>query len=226
MEITQAIEGQLRAALWECTPPAFATHITEGPIIHEVLRLLEADVNAYVAKDPACGGQPATIVSSYTSFKALPHYRLAHAIDSALPLGNSAEAAAYAFLITSRGKLLSGADIHHRCKIGRRFVLDHGMGTVIGETSQIGDDCYVLGGVTLGATGIANNPSGKRHPTLGHRVQVGAGARIFGAIRIGNDVFIGPDCTVTHDLAPGSRVLVRQRMQVIRDGQRQHAELA
>ena len=100
------------------------------------------------------------------------------------------------------------------------------MGTVIGETAVIGDDCYILGGVTLGASGIADNPRAKRHPTLGNRVQVGAFAQIFGPIHVGDDVFIGPHCTVTHDVAARSRVVLQSRVQVIRAGAGSVAETA
>ena len=79
-------------------------------------------------------------------------------------------------------------------------MLDHAVGTVIGETCVIGDDAYILGGVTLGAAGIANNPATARHPRLGDRVQVGAFARILGRVTIGDDVFIGPHCTITQDV--------------------------
>ena len=79
--------------------------------------------------------------------------------------------------------VLSGAEIHPAARIGRRFVLDHGYGTVIGETCEIGHDCYILCGVTLGARGIANNPDGKRHPRLGNNVEVGSGARVLGYVR-------------------------------------------
>ena len=145
-----------------------------------------------------------------------PHYRLAHAIDARADRAQDCEAIAlYASMISSRGKVLSGAELHHKCRIGKRFVLDHGIGTVLGESSSIGDDCYLLGGVTLGARGIANNPKGKRHPSIGNRVQVGAFSRIFGAVSIGDDVFIGPHCTITEDIPAGSRVTLRTSVQIV-----------
>jgi serine O-acetyltransferase len=88
------------------------------------------------------------------------------------------------------------------------------VGTVFGETAKIGDDCYILGGVTLGACGISNNINGKRHPTIGNRVQVGAFSRIFGTVNIGDDVFIGPHCTITEDISENSRVILRTSLQV------------
>jgi serine O-acetyltransferase len=126
------------------------------------------------------------------------------------------ESSYYASLVSSRGKMLSGAELHPRCSIGKRFVLDHGVGTVFGETAVVGDDCYVLGGVTLGAIGIAANPCGKRHPTIGNRVQIGAFARIFGCVNIGDDVFIGSHCTVTSDVPAGSKVALRSCVQIVK----------
>lgn len=84
--------------------------------------------------------------------------------------------------------------------------MDHGFGTVICETTEIGDDCYLLDSVTLGASGIAGNPSGQRHPSIGHRVEIGAFARIFGCIHIGDDVFIGPHCVIKEDVPARSAI--------------------
>jgi serine O-acetyltransferase len=128
----------------------------------------------------------------------------------------AAEANMQAAIISNRGKLLSGAEIHHRCTIGRRFILDHGIGAVIGETTHIGDDCYVLGGVVLGATGISGNPFGKRHPTLGNRVQVGSFSSIFGPVSIGDDVFIGPHCVIKDDVPANAIVTLKSELQVVR----------
>ncbi len=218
-DIAGVLRAQLHAALWECTPPRFAARIVASDGLDNVVRDLTLDAEAYQKKDPACQGDPLTVIRAYTSFKAVLHYRLAHALCKGAPAhcwGDSSEMADYASIISSRGKLLSGADIHHRSQVGRRFVLDHGVGTVIGETTEIGDDCYILGGVTLGARGIADNPQAKRHPTLGDRVQVGAFTQVFGPAHIGDDVFIGPHCTVTQDIPAGSRAVIESRLQVIR----------
>jgi serine O-acetyltransferase len=147
------------------------------------------------------------------------HYRLARAIEE---LANSStedglKLCSVAALISDRGKLLSGAEIHARAKIARRFVLGHGYGTVIGETAELGDDCYVLGGVTIGAVGIAGNAVGKRHPTIGSRVEIGAFSRVLGAVCVGDDVFIGPYCVVKDDIASCSRVIMNTSTQVTRN---------
>lgn len=215
---TKAITAQLHAALWECCQPEYVRQIDRTPLLHDTALELADDADAFASKDPASGGDPLRIIQTYTSFKALLHYRLAHKMDLQFAEDDDdlyRDLPLYASLVSSRGKLLSGAELHLRCKIGKRFVLDHGVGTVFGETSQIGDDCYVLGGVTLGSCGIANNPDGKRHPTIGNRVQIGAFARVFGAITIGDDVIVGPQCTITKDVLSCSTVKLRTSIQVV-----------
>lgn len=104
----------------------------------------------------------------------------------------------------------TGTEIHPEAVIGRRFVIDHGWGTVIGQTAKIGDDCYLLNDVTLGGRAVANAPDGKRHPTIGDRVQICARAKVFGPVVVGDDCFIGPDVTISTDLPAGTRVLASQ----------------
>lgn len=102
--------------------------------------------------------------------------------------------------ITSHlGRFFTGIEIHPGATIGRRLFIDHGMGVVIGETAVIGDDCTLYQGVTLGGTG---KQRGKRHPTLGDRVVVGVGAKILGAVTIGNDAKIGGGAVVLRDVPP------------------------
>jgi serine O-acetyltransferase len=219
-ESEQAIAHLMRAALMECTPPDVTRIVTAHGCFAQACLLAHEDLHAFCSKDPAQQGSASAVLVGSTSFKATLHYRLAHALIAMAGIGPHARAdmEAYASLVANRGKLLSGAEIHPRCAIGRRFILDHGWGSVIGETSVIGNDCYLLGGVTLGATGISGNPAGKRHPTLGDRVQIGAFARLFGDIRVGSDVFIGTHCCVTHDIAPHSVVTLRSQTQVVRSG--------
>jgi serine O-acetyltransferase len=224
-ESYQAVATLLRAALMECTPPKLTRAILAHPCFTHACNVAHEDLHAFVSKDPAQRGSWHATLAGSTSYKATLHYRLAHALltINSLDTFSRQEWEAYASLICNRGKLLSGAEIHPRSEIGRRFILDHGWGVVIGETSVIGDDCYMLGGVTLGAAGIAGNSSVKRHPTLGDRVQIGAFARIFGNIHVGNDVFIGTHCCVTHSNASGSIVTLRSETQVVRDGAAPHA---
>lgn len=220
MSLRQAIESQISAALWECCSPAYVRLVKADGMIDEVLEELMEDAGTFATKDPASKGDPFRIVQTYTSFRAVLHYRVAHAMVSTQ--ADSNQASCYASLVSSRGKLLSGAELHPCCHIGQRFVLDHGIGTVFGETASVGDDCYVLGGVTLGANGIAGNPQGKRHPSIGNRVQLGAFARIFGSVTIGDDVFVGPHCVISDDVLAGSKVTLRSNLQVVTPVQKIH----
>jgi serine O-acetyltransferase len=106
--------------------------------------------------------------------------------------------------IAEHGRFATGIEIHPGAKIGRGLVIDHGMGIVIGETAEIGDDCLLYHGVTLGAT---KNLKAKRHPTLGARVVVGAGAKILGDITIGEGARIGANAVVVKDVPPGATAL-------------------
>jgi serine O-acetyltransferase len=214
MEEIQAINVQLKAALWECCSPAFAQEISDSLLLKNIAKEVLVDASTFAAKDPAASNNILRILHGYTSFKAILHYRLAHALITRA--SKSLEIISYADFISSRGKLLSGAEIHNQSIIGRRFILDHGVGTVIGETAIIGDDCYILGGVTLGAVGIAGNQNCKRHPTIGNKVQIGAFARIFGCVHVGEGSFIGPHCIITQDIPVNSIVTVRTTLQVIR----------
>lgn len=106
--------------------------------------------------------------------------------------------------VSEFARWLTGIEIHPGAKIGRRLVIDHGMGVVIGETAEIGDDCIIFHGVTLGGTKF--DPV-KRHPTLGNKVLIGAGAKILGPILIGDGVRVGANSVVTKDIPAGSTVV-------------------
>ncbi|OEC39058.1 serine acetyltransferase [Pseudomonas sp. 1D4] len=182
-------------------------------IMEATVQQVAEDLQAYAARDPASCGRTGLILETYASFKAILFHRLAHQVWLH---GGLAEREIIAHKLASAGKLQSGAEIHPAARIGRRFVLDHGFGTVIGETCEIGDDCYLLAGVTLGASGIADNPGGKRHPRLGNGVEVGAGARILGAVSIGDNVFISPACVITRDVPANTRVSIVNQLQMQR----------
>jgi len=107
-------------------------------------------------------------------------------------------------LISQIGRFTTGIEIHPGARIGRRFFIDHGMGVVIGETTEIGDDVLLYQGVTLGGTG---KEKGKRHPTLGNRVVVGTGAKVLGNIRIGDGVKVGAGSVVIHPVPDHSTVV-------------------
>jgi serine O-acetyltransferase len=101
-------------------------------------------------------------------------------------------------------RLLTGIEIHPGARIGARLFIDHGFGVVIGETAEIGDDVLLYQGVTLGGTG---NERGKRHPTVGNRVVVGAGASVLGNIILGDDVKVGSGSVVVHSVPAGATVV-------------------
>ena len=103
--------------------------------------------------------------------------------------------------VSQWSRFWTGIEIHPGAKIGRRFVIDHGMGIVIGETAEIGDDCLIYHGVTLGGTG---KDKGKRHPTLGNNVLVGNGARILGPFTVGDNVRIAAGSVVLREVPPDS----------------------
>lgn len=179
-----------------------------------VAERLEEDLHHFARVDPAAHGDPQLILDSYSAFACILHHRLAHAVLMT-PIGDAVAARhRTARWLADQGKVMSGADIHPAARIGRRFVLDHAVGTVIGETAVIGDDCYMLGGVVLGARGISANPRGKRHPTIGHGVQIGGSARVLGPVTIGDGVFIAPHCIVTADVPSHTRVTVMNQLQL------------
>ncbi len=164
----------------------------------EVIDDICEDLASHVERDPAVLGEPLLVLTPNAPFVATLCHRVAHAIWQS---HDSPEKRRIAMAVSHFGRVLSGAEIHPAARIGRRFVLDHGTNTVIGATTVIGDDCYILNAVILGARGISENPQGKRHPTLGNRVQVGAFSRILGAIRVDDDVFIHPHSVVLTDVA-------------------------
>lgn len=106
--------------------------------------------------------------------------------------------------ISQVGRVFTGIEIHPGAKVGKRLFIDHGMGVVIGETAEVGDDVLIYQGATLGGTG---GERGKRHPTIGNRVVVGTGAAVLGNIRLGDDVKVGAGSVVVHSVPDGSTVV-------------------
>ncbi len=162
-------------------------------------RTLREDIAAFMARDPAARSQ-LEIVLCYPGLHALAFYRLANALWRR-------DVYLLARFISHIGRGLTGIEIHPGAKIGRRLVIDHGLGVVIGETSEIGDDVTLYQGVTLG--GIAPSVDAqsqvnvKRHPTLNNNVIVGSGAQILGPISIGEGARVGANAVVTKDIPPG-----------------------
>jgi len=143
------------------------------------------DYKAVFERDPAARSG-IEVVLAYPGFHAIFIHRINHVLwNWGIPI--------LPRLISHIGRFLTGIEIHPAAKIGPGFFIDHGMGVVIGETSEIGENCLLYQGVTLGGTG---KEKGKRHPTLASNVTVGAGAKILGAIRIGNNVTIGANSVI------------------------------
>lgn len=113
--------------------------------------------------------------------------------------------------VSEFARWLTGIEIHPGAKIGRRLVIDHGMGVVIGETAEIGDDCIIFHGVTLG--GVKFDPV-KRHPTIGRHVMIGSGAKILGPVTVGDNVRIGANAMVTKDV-PSDVTVVGNPAQIL-----------
>jgi len=147
-------------------------------------------------EDPAAKSR-LEIVLCYPGFHAILLHRVAHRFYRAnIPI--------LPRFVSQISRFLTGIEIHPGARIGRRFFIDHGMGVVIGETTEIGDDVLVYQGVTLGGTG---NEQGKRHPTLGNNVVVGTGAKVLGSITIGSHVKIGAGSVVVRPVPDYSTVV-------------------
>jgi serine O-acetyltransferase len=168
-----------------------------GPF-RRILAELRSDVAAIKTRDPAARDVGTfEILATWPGLHALLAYRLAHLLyDGGVPL--------LPRLIASLARSVTGIEIHPAAEIGERFVIDHGMGVVIGETAEIGDDVTLYQGVTLGGTGFA---TGKRHPTVQDNVTVGSGAKMLGPITIGHGAKIGANTVVIHDVPPNSTVV-------------------
>lgn len=158
----------------------------------EVIELARAIRN----RDPARPSWPETILC-YAGLHAVVWHRMAHGLWQMGLKG-------LARFVSHIGRFLTGIEIHPGAQIGRRFFIDHGMGVVIGETAEIGDDVLIYHGVTLG--GLSGSP-GKRHPTIGNGVAIGAGAQVLGPILVGDGARIGANAVVTKDVAPNCTVV-------------------
>lgn len=150
-------------------------------------------VKAYKARDPAARST-LEILLLYPGVKAVRAHRKAHwCYEHGLKF--------MARLISQRSRHRTGIEIHPGAKIGKRLVIDHGMGIVIGETAEIGDDCLIYHGVTLGGTG---KDVGKRHPTIGNNVLIGTGAKVLGPFKVGDNSRIAANSVVLSEIPPNS----------------------
>jgi serine O-acetyltransferase len=157
---------------------------------------LKEDINCVFQRDPAARNT-FEILTTYPGIHAVIMHRLSHRLWQA-------NWKWLARVLSTFMRWLTGIEIHPGAEIGRRFFIDHGMGVVIGETACVGDDCTLYHGVTLGGT---TWQQGKRHPTLGNDVVVGAGAKILGPITIGNGARIGSNAVVVKPVPDGATVV-------------------
>jgi len=172
-------------------------------------RLMREDIAAVLERDPAARSK-LEIVLLYSGLHALWWYRIHHWLWKHHWLF-------LARALSQFARWLTGVEIHPGAKIGRRFFIDHGMGVVIGETAEVGDDVTLYQGVTLGGTTL--NP-GKRHPTIGNGVVIGGGAKILGNIHIGDNCRIGAGSVVLRDVPADSTVVGVPGHIIFRNGKR------
>ena len=156
-----------------------------------MFKRLSETLGAYQARDPAARSK-LEIFLLYPGVHAIIFHRVSHWLFRH-------KLFFLARLNSQIARHLTGIEIHPGAKIGRRFVIDHGMGIVIGETTEIGDDCLIYHGVTLGGTG---KDHGKRHPTLGNNVMVSAGAKVLGPFKVGDGARIAANAVVLTEIPP------------------------
>lgn len=154
---------------------------------------LRETIQAYKERDPAARSS-VEILLLYPGVKAVRSHRKAHwCYEHGFKF--------LARFISQRSRRRTGIEIHPGAKIGRRLVIDHGMGIVIGETAEIGDDCLIYHGVTLGGTG---KDVGKRHPTIGNNVLIGTGAKVLGPFKVGDNSRIAANSVVLSEIPDNS----------------------
>jgi serine O-acetyltransferase len=174
-----------------------------------VFKHLKEDFKAVFERDPAVRNV-LEIVFCYPGFHAMLFHRVAHSLWQR----------GFYFLgrfVSHLGRFFTGIEIHPGAKIGRGFFIDHGMGVVIGETAEIGDNCTLYHGVTLGGTSWAKE---KRHPTLGNNVVIGSGAKILGPFKVGDNSKIGSNSVVVKEVPPNSTVVGVPGRVVMTEGQK------
>ena len=159
------------------------------------LKNVREEIRIVKERDPAI--HSGMEVFLYPSFKVMMHYRLAHKLYLKKHYF-------WARLVSQRGVRKTGIEIHPGAQIGKGFFIDHGNGVIIGETTIIGDNVTLYQGVTLGGTGKEH---GKRHPTIGNNVMIGAGAKVLGSCTVGDNSKIGAGSVVLHPVPPNSTVV-------------------
>jgi serine O-acetyltransferase len=168
-----------------------------GVVSHVVARVRE-DLTVAMKEDPAATSK-LMVLLTYPGVHAVWAYRVAHHMWTGSVLLKP-----WARVVSQIARFFTGIEIHPGAQIGRRFFIDHGMGVVIGETAEVGDDVLMYHQVTLGGRSRGRT---KRHPTVGNRVLLGAGAKLIGPITIGDDVKIGANALVVKDVESGQTVV-------------------
>src|SRR5205085_2966577 len=176
-----------------------------------LFRNLRDEIDATLARDPAARSR-VEVVLCYPGFQALLYYRAAHWFwEHGWRLAGR--------FVSHLGRVATGIEIHPAARIGRRLFIDHGMGVVIGETAEIGDDCTLYDGVTLGGTRPSKEQqSQKRHPTIGDHVIIGAGAKVLGPFTVGDEARIGAAAVVLKEVPDGATMVGNPARQVVRRG--------
>ena len=172
-------------------------HITPEQGVEAVGFVKNVKQEIAIIKERDAAIHSAMEVFLYPSFKVMIHYRIAHKLYLKKHYF-------FARWVSQRGVRKTGIEIHPGAQIGKGFFIDHGNGVIIGETTIIGDNVTLYQGVTLGGTG---KEQGKRHPTLGNNIMVGAGAKVLGSCTIGDNSKIGAGSVVLEDVPPGSTVV-------------------
>jgi serine O-acetyltransferase len=172
-----------------------------------VFKMLKEDIDVVFDQDPSARSA-LEVILTYSGLHAIWSHRLAHALYKR-------KFYFIARVISQISRFFTGIEIHPGAKIGRRFFIDHGMGVVIGETCEIGDNVTVFQGVTLGGTG---KEKGKRHPTVKDNALIATGAKVLGSITIGENSKVGAGSVVLKDVPPNSTVVGIPGKIVIQDG--------
>lgn len=179
-----------------------------------LLKRIREDVACVLERDPAAKSRMEVLLC-YPSVKAMFYHRLAHRLYGAGHM-------TLARWISQHSRHVTGIEIHPGACIGRRLFIDHGDGVVIGETTIIGDDVTLYQGVTLGGTG---KDVGKRHPTIGNKVTIGAGAKVLGPFTVGDGSKIGAGAVVLKEVPPNCTVVGNPGRVVRRQGEQRGVDL-
>ncbi|WP_153007719.1 serine O-acetyltransferase [Bacillus coahuilensis] len=176
---------------------------------HKMFKLFKEDIDVIFEQDPAARSY-FEVILTYAGLHAIWSHRIAHFFYKR-------KLYFLARMISQISRFFTGIEIHPGAKIGRRFFIDHGMGVVVGETCEIGDNVTLYQGVTLGGTG---KEKGKRHPTVESNALIAAGAKVLGSITVGENSKIGAGSVVLKDVPPNSTVVGIPGTVVIQDGVR------